>query len=51
VTEHGGAATCGAGYTILRSSSEPRRRLRQVNNYIDYVRLHQLSIVNVCAGT
>lgn len=39
VTEHGGAATCSAGYTILRSSSEPRRRLRQVNDYVHYVRL------------
>jgi hypothetical protein len=38
-------------YTILWSSSEPLRRLRQVNNYVDYVRLHRLSIVNICAGT
>jgi hypothetical protein len=48
VTEYGGATDCGALYTILRSSSE---RLRQVNNYIDYVRLRRVSIGNVCAGT
>jgi hypothetical protein len=48
VTEYGGAADCGALYTILRSSSE---QLRQVNDYIDYVRLRQVSIGNVCAGT
>jgi hypothetical protein len=39
VTEYGGAAGCGALYMILRSSSEQLRRLRQVNDYVDYVRL------------
>jgi hypothetical protein len=51
VTEHGGAAGCGAVYTILWSSSEPLRRLRQVNNYVDYMHLPRFSIGNVCAGT
>jgi hypothetical protein len=51
VTEHGGAAGCGAVYTISWWSSEPLRRLRQVNDYVDYVRLPRLSINNVCAGT
>jgi hypothetical protein len=37
VTEYGGAAGCGALYTILRSSSERLRRLRQVNDYVDYM--------------
>jgi hypothetical protein len=48
VTEYGGAAGCGALYTIVRSSSE---RLRQVNDYVDYVLLHRVFIGNVCAGT
>jgi hypothetical protein len=51
VSEYGGAAGCGAVYTISWSSSEPLRRLRQVNDYADYVRLPRLSIGNVCAGT
>jgi hypothetical protein len=51
LTEYGGAAGCGALYTILRSSSEPLRRLRQVNDYIDYVCLRLVSIGNVCVGT
>jgi hypothetical protein len=51
VTEYGGAAGCGAVYTISWLLSEPLRRLRQVNNYVDYVRLPWLSIDNVCAGT
>jgi hypothetical protein len=51
VTEHGGATGCGAVYTISWSSSKPLRRLRQVNDYVDYVRLPRLSIGNVCAGT
>jgi hypothetical protein len=51
VTEHGGAAGCGAVCTILWSSIEPLRRLHSVNDYVDYVRLPRLSIGNVCAGT
>jgi hypothetical protein len=51
VTEHGGAAGCGAVYTISWSSSEPLHRLRQVTDYIDYVHLPRLSIGNICAGT
>jgi hypothetical protein len=51
VTEYGDAAGCGAMYMISRSSSEPLRRLRQVNDYVDYVRLRRVSIGNVCAGT
>jgi hypothetical protein len=51
VTEYGGAASCGAVYTISWSSSEPLRRLRQVNDYVDYVHLPRLSIGNICAGT
>jgi hypothetical protein len=51
VAKYGGAAGCGALYTILRSSSEPLRRLCQVNDYVDYVRLRRVSIGNVCAGT
>jgi hypothetical protein len=51
VTEYGGAASCGAVYTISRSSSEPLRQLRQVNDYVDYVRLRRVSIGNICAGT
>jgi hypothetical protein len=51
VSEHGGATGCGAVYTISWSSSEPLRRLRQVNHYANYVRLPRLSISNVCAGT
>jgi hypothetical protein len=51
VTEYGGAAGCGALYTILRSSSERLRRLRQVNDYVDYVRLCRVFIDNICAGT
>jgi hypothetical protein len=51
VTEYGGAAGCGAVYTISWSSSEPLRRLCQVNDYVDYVHIPQLSIGNVCAGT
>jgi hypothetical protein len=51
VTEYGGVAGCGAMYMISRSSSEPLRRLRQVNDYVDYVRLRRVSIGNVCAGT
>jgi hypothetical protein len=51
VTEYGGAAGCGALYTILRSSSERLCRLRQVNNYVDYMRLRQVFTGNVCAGT
>jgi hypothetical protein len=50
VTEYGGAAGCGALYTILRSSSERLRRLCQVNDYVDYVRLRQVFTGNVCAG-
>jgi hypothetical protein len=51
VTEYEGAAGCCAVYTISRSSSEPLRCLCQVNDYIDYVHLHRVSIDNVCAGT
>ena len=51
VTEHGGAAGCGAVYMISWSSSEPLRRLRQVNDYVDYMRLRRVFIDNVCAGT
>jgi hypothetical protein len=51
VTEHGGAAGCGAVYTISWSSSKRLRRLRQANDYVDYVRLPRLSIGNVCART
>jgi hypothetical protein len=51
VTEYGGAAICGALYTILRSSSEQLPRLRHLNDYVDYMRLHQVSIGNVYAGT
>jgi hypothetical protein len=51
VTEYRGATGCGAVYTISRSSSEPLRRLRQVNDYVDYVCLRRVSIGNVCAGT
>jgi hypothetical protein len=50
VTEYGGAAGCGALYTIMRSSSEQLRWLRQVNDYFDYVHLRQV-IGNVCVGT
>jgi hypothetical protein len=50
VTKHEGAAGCGVVYMISWSSSEPLRRLRQVNDYVDYVRLPRLSISNVCAG-
>jgi hypothetical protein len=50
VTEYGGAVGCGTVYTISRLSSEPLRRLRQVNDYVDYVRLRRVSIGNVCAG-
>jgi hypothetical protein len=51
VTEYGGATDCGALYTILRLSSDRLRRLRQVNDYVDYMRLHQVFTGNVCAGT
>jgi hypothetical protein len=51
MTEYGGTADCGALYTILRSSSERLRRLRQVNDYVDYVRLRQVFTSNVCSGT
>jgi hypothetical protein len=51
VTEYGGATVSGALYTILRSSSEPLRQLCQVNDYVDYMCLCQVSIGNVCAGT
>jgi hypothetical protein len=51
VTVYGGAAGCGALYMIFGLSSERLRRLRQVNDYVDYVCLRQVSIGNVCAGT
>jgi hypothetical protein len=51
VTEYGGAAGCGALYTILWSSSEQLRRLRQVNDYVNYTRLRKVFTGNVCAGT
>jgi hypothetical protein len=51
VTEYGDAASCGVVYTISRSSSERLRRLRQVNDYVDYVRLCRVSIGNVCVRT